>query len=121
MFLMKSQWLGHGGAIREPQDTCTNEERRDFVRGLHLMPRGTYLQPRNRTISGMCLARPKSSSQDLKTDRIFMYEFLFLALVIIYLAICYVPVSETPKDNWQSHRNEQSSHGNSEMDAAGRQ
>jgi hypothetical protein len=49
--------------------------------------------------------------------KIFMHEFLLLALVILYLVISYVPTSEVPKDTWQSQRNELSSQGNPEPDA----
>ena len=43
-----------------------------------------------------------------------MDGFILLALVVIYLTISYVPVSETPKKTWQSHRTEQVSRNNSE-------
>jgi hypothetical protein len=52
-------------------------------------------------------------------DRIFMNEFLLLALVIVYLVISYVPISGAPTPTWQSQRNEQSSDGNAEPDATG--
>jgi hypothetical protein len=45
-----------------------------------------------------------------------MNEFLLLALVIIYLAISYVPVSGTAKGNWQSHGNERTSHNSADAD-----
>jgi hypothetical protein len=48
-----------------------------------------------------------------------MNEFLFLALVIIYLVIAYLPISGASKPTWQSHRNDRSSHGNAETDATG--
>jgi hypothetical protein len=48
-----------------------------------------------------------------------MNEFLFLALVIIYLVISYLPISGASKPTWQSHRNDHSSHGNAETDGTG--
>jgi hypothetical protein len=48
-----------------------------------------------------------------------MNEFLLLALVIVYLVISYVPISEVSKNTWQSQRNERSSQGNPETDAIG--
>jgi hypothetical protein len=47
---------------------------------------------------------------------IFMSEFLLVALVIVYMLITYVPMSEEPKGNWQSRRNDHVSHGNPETD-----
>jgi hypothetical protein len=38
-----------------------------------------------------------------------MNEFLLLALVIAYLVITYVPISEAPKGNRQGHRKDRSS------------
>jgi hypothetical protein len=49
-----------------------------------------------------------------------MNEFLLLALIIIYLAISYVPISGAPKDTWQNQSKERSSHGNAEPDASSR-
>jgi hypothetical protein len=49
-----------------------------------------------------------------------MNEFLLLALVVIYLVISYVPISEVSKDTWQSPRNERSSQGSPETDATSR-
>jgi hypothetical protein len=49
-----------------------------------------------------------------------MNEFLLLALIIIYLAISYVPISGAPKPTWQGQRNEQSLPGNAETDAGRR-
>jgi hypothetical protein len=49
-----------------------------------------------------------------KPDGFFMNEFLLLALIIIYLAISYVPISGAPKPTWQGQPSEQSSHGNAE-------
>jgi hypothetical protein len=46
-----------------------------------------------------------------------MNEFLLLALVIIYLAISYVPISGAPKPTWQSQQHEPSSQGNPETAA----
>ena len=43
-----------------------------------------------------------------------MNEFLLLALVIIYFAISYVPISGSAKPTWQSERTEQSFHANAE-------
>jgi hypothetical protein len=45
-----------------------------------------------------------------------MDAFILLALVVIYLTISYVPISEGTKKTWQSHRSEQSSPNNSEAD-----
>ena len=45
-----------------------------------------------------------------------MYEFLLLTLVIVYVVISYVPISDATKGNWQKHRNQQSSPGNTEND-----
>lgn len=42
-----------------------------------------------------------------------MNEFLLLSLVILYLAISYVPITEAPKDTEETHNNERSSHGKS--------
>jgi hypothetical protein len=58
------------------------------------------------------------ASKNGKPDRILMNEFLFLALVIVYLAISYVPISQAPKDTWQSDRNERSSQSSAETDAS---
>jgi hypothetical protein len=38
-----------------------------------------------------------------------MNEFLLLALIIAYLVITYVPISEAPKGNRQSRRKDPSS------------
>jgi hypothetical protein len=46
-----------------------------------------------------------------------MNEFLLLALIIIYLAVSYVPISGVPKPTWQSQHSEPSSQGNPETDA----
>jgi hypothetical protein len=43
-----------------------------------------------------------------------MDGFILLALVVIYLTISYVPVSETPKNTWQSHGAEQAARNDSE-------
>jgi len=45
-----------------------------------------------------------------------MNEYLLLALVIVYLVITYVPISEAPKDNWQSRRDDRFPHGNAETE-----
>jgi hypothetical protein len=45
-----------------------------------------------------------------------MNEFLLLTLVIVYVVISYVPISDDHKSNWQKHRNRQSSPGNTEND-----
>jgi hypothetical protein len=42
-----------------------------------------------------------------------MNEFLLLALVILYLAISYVPIKEAPEDTEETHKNGRSSHGKS--------
>jgi hypothetical protein len=55
-----------------------------------------------------------------KTDGMFMNEFLLVALVIIYLVITYVPISETPKGDWQNRRDDRFSHRNAETDAGTR-
>ena len=55
-----------------------------------------------------------------KTDGIFMNEFLLVALVVIYLVITYVPISEAPKGDWQSRLSDRSSHGNAETDGGTR-
>jgi hypothetical protein len=55
----------------------------------------------------------------LKTEKMvdtFMNEFLLVALVIVYLLITYVPISEAPKGDWQSRRDDRFSHGNAETD-----
>jgi hypothetical protein len=49
-----------------------------------------------------------------------MNEFLLEALVVIYLVITYVPISDAPKGAWQSRLNDHSSHGNAETDAGTR-
>ena len=49
-----------------------------------------------------------------------MNEFLLLALIIIYLAISYVPISGASKPTWQGQRNERSSPGNPETEADSR-
>jgi hypothetical protein len=54
-------------------------------------------------------------SLDKKTG-IFMNEFLLLTLVIVYVVISYVPISDDHNSNWQKHRNQQSSPGNTEND-----
>jgi hypothetical protein len=51
---------------------------------------------------------------------IFMNEFLLVALVIVYMLITYVPISEAPKGDWQSRRDDRFSHGNAETDAGTR-
>ena len=45
-----------------------------------------------------------------------MDAFILLALVVIYVTISYVPVSETTKKTWESNRTEQSSRGGAEPD-----
>jgi hypothetical protein len=40
-----------------------------------------------------------------------MNEFLLLALIVLYLAISYVPITEAPKDAEETHNNERSSTG----------
>jgi hypothetical protein len=37
-----------------------------------------------------------------------MNEFLLVALVVIYLVITYVPISDAPKGAWQSRLNDHS-------------
>jgi hypothetical protein len=49
-----------------------------------------------------------------------MNEFLLLALIIIYLAISYVPISGAPKPTWHGQPSEQSSHGNAETNGEAR-
>jgi len=49
-----------------------------------------------------------------------MNEFLLLALVVIYLVVSYVPISEVSKDTWQSQLNERTSQGSTQTDATGR-
>jgi len=49
----------------------------------------------------------------------FMNEFLLLALVVIYLVISYVPISEVSKDTRQTQRNESITQGSPETDATG--
>lgn len=49
-----------------------------------------------------------------------MNEFLLLTLIIVYVVISYVPISDAHKGNWQSHRNQQSSSGDTEKDASTR-
>jgi hypothetical protein len=49
-----------------------------------------------------------------------MYEFLLLALVVVYLAVSYAPISQAPKDTGETHGSEQSSRGNGEIDPARR-
>jgi hypothetical protein len=46
-----------------------------------------------------------------------MNEFLFLALVVIYLAISYVPVSGAPKPTLAGQPDERLSHSNAGVDA----
>ncbi len=36
-----------------------------------------------------------------------MNEFLLLALLVVYLVISYVPISEGPKGTWTSHQGPQ--------------
>ena len=48
-----------------------------------------------------------------------MNEFLLLALVVIYLVISYVPISEVSKDTRQTQRNERITQGSPETDATG--
>lgn len=49
-----------------------------------------------------------------------MNEFLFLALVVIYLAISYVPTPAPPKPTWQVQPDEQRSHSKAGLDASER-
>jgi hypothetical protein len=51
---------------------------------------------------------------------IFMNEFLLVALVIVYMLITYVPISEAPKGEWQSRRDDRFSQGNPETDSGTR-
>jgi hypothetical protein len=55
-----------------------------------------------------------------KTDGIFMNEFLLVALIVVYLVITYVPISEAPKGDWHSRRDDRFSHGNAETDGGTR-
>jgi hypothetical protein len=49
-----------------------------------------------------------------------MYEFLLLALVVLYLAVSYAPTSQAPKDTSEIKGSEQSSGTNSDIDPATR-
>jgi hypothetical protein len=40
-----------------------------------------------------------------------MNEFLLLALIVLYLAISYVPITEAPRDAEKTHNDERSSTG----------
>jgi hypothetical protein len=57
------------------------------------------------------------SSTSKKQDESFMDGFLLLALVLVYLAISYVPLSEPQED---IHRENRTSQSNVEMDATRR-
>jgi hypothetical protein len=48
-----------------------------------------------------------------------MNEFLLLALITVYLAVCYAPVSSDRHSNSQSHQNEQTSQRTAELDEDG--
>lgn len=49
-----------------------------------------------------------------------MYEFLLLALVVLYLAVSYAPTSQAPKDTGETKGSEQSSGAKSDIDPARR-
>jgi hypothetical protein len=45
-----------------------------------------------------------------------MDGILLLALIVIYLTISYVPISQTPKNTWQTDRNKPTTRTNTGTD-----
>jgi hypothetical protein len=76
--------------------------------------------PQSSTI-GISVATFFSGETSKKQDRIAMNEFLLLALVIIYLAISYAPISQASKGTWRRRRSERSSRRNDATDENSRQ
>jgi hypothetical protein len=68
---------------------------------------------------GIWVARSLVSDQSKKQDDL-MDGFLLLALIVIYVTISYVPISQAPKNTWQIDRPEQASRSNSEVDGTRR-
>jgi hypothetical protein len=64
---------------------------------------------------GIWVAPSTVSNASKKQDN-FMDGFLLLALVVIYVTISYVPISQVRKNTWQTGRNEHTTQSNSETD-----
>jgi hypothetical protein len=57
-----------------------------------------------------------SGMADDGLNGMFMNEFLLLALVIVYFAISYAPISRDADSHWRSRQSERSPRNTVEMD-----
>ena len=96
----------------------SNARQTFFGRKMH-SPRQNECPYADTGIIGMGLAYFASKTLYFRDGK-FMNEFLLLTLIIVYVVISYVPISDAHKGNWQSHRNQQSSSGDAEKDASTR-